>query len=134
MNVQVVIRSDDGAERNELCSANAPISIGRHPQCVLCLESDLVSRQHAVVEIGPSSIRVEDVSTNGTIAGEQLLRRQSLEVPFGTPIVLGNFTVYFLPIEDARGRSAHPPPAYAPPPQTPATRTRRHPKTHSGSE
>ena len=120
MNVQVVIRSEDGAERNELCPANAPISIGRHPQCVLCLESDLVSRQHAVVEIGPSSIRVEDVSTNGTIAGEQLLRRQSLEVPFGTPIVLGNFTVYFLPLEDARSRSAHPAPAYAPPPPPPA--------------
>jgi pilus assembly protein CpaF len=116
VNVQVVIRSDDGAERNELCPADGPISIGRHPQCVLCLESDLVSRQHAIVEIGPSSLRVEDVSTNGTIAGEQLLRRQSLEIPFGTPIVLGNFTVYFLPVEDARSRAHAAPPAAPPPP------------------
>jgi pilus assembly protein CpaF len=120
MNVQVVIRTDDGAERNELCPADGPITMGRHPQCVLCLDSDLVSRQHAVVEIGQSSIRVEDVSTNGTIAGEQLLRRQSLEVPFGTPIVLGNFTVYFFPLEANRPR-ATPAPLQAPlpPPKGP---------------
>jgi len=125
MNVQVVIRSDDGAERNELCPADRPISIGRHPQCVLCLESDLVSRQHAIVEIGQGSIRVEDVSTNGTIAGEQLLRRQSMEVPFGTPIVLGNFTVYFFPLDAnrsvaPRAKAAPPPvPAAAPLPPAP---------------
>jgi pilus assembly protein CpaF len=121
MNVQVVIRSEDGAERNELCPADGPISIGRHPQCVLCLDSDLVSRQHAVVEIGPGSIRVEDVSTNGTIAGDQLLRRQVLEVPFGTPIVLGNFTVYFFQLEVPKPRAAPAPvPAPLPPQRVPA--------------
>jgi pilus assembly protein CpaF len=78
MHVQVVIQSDDGKERNEICPADAPISIGRHPQCVLCLDSDLVSRQHAVVEVGPGSIRVEDLSTNGTLAGDRLLRRNSM--------------------------------------------------------
>jgi pilus assembly protein CpaF len=118
MNVQVVIRTDDGAERNELCPADRPISMGRHPQCVLCLDSDLVSRQHAIVEIGQSSIRVEDVSTNGTIAGEQLLRRQTLEVPFGTPIVIGNFTVYFFPLESGKAR-AHQPVAAPPAPPKP---------------
>jgi pilus assembly protein CpaF len=118
MNVQVVIRTDDGVERNELCPADGPISLGRHPQCVLCLDSDLVSRQHAIVEIGQSSIRVEDVSTNGTIAGEQLLRRQSLEVPFGTPIVLGNFTVYFFPLEANKPRAV--PQVVPPPPPKPA--------------
>jgi pilus assembly protein CpaF len=87
---------DDGTERNELVAATGPISIGRHAQCVLRLDSDLVSRQHAVVEVGPASIRVEDVSTNGTMAGDLLLRRQAVEVPYGTAIVLGNFTVYFV--------------------------------------
>ncbi len=81
-----------------------PISIGRHPQCVLWLDSDLVSRQHAIVEVGPSSIRVEDVSTNGTMAGDQLLRRQAADVPFGTPIVVGNFNLSFWPVEVARPR------------------------------
>jgi pilus assembly protein CpaF len=94
--VQVLIHMDDGTERNELVPATGPISIGRHAQCVLRLDSDLVSRQHAVVEVGPASIRVEDVSTNGTMAGDLLLRRQAVEVPYGTAIVLGNFTVYFV--------------------------------------
>ncbi|WP_394847230.1 Flp pilus assembly complex ATPase component TadA [Pendulispora brunnea] len=95
--VQVVIHTDDGSERTEMVPIGAPITIGRHVNCVLRLDSDLVSRQHAVVEIGPASMRVEDVSTNGTIAGEMLLRRQAVDVPFGTPVVLGNFTVYFMP-------------------------------------
>ena len=109
MNVQVVVQTDDGQERSEIFQPSGPISIGRHPNCVLRLESDLVSRQHAVVEVGPNSLRVEDVSTNGTLAGERLLRRESLEVPFGTPIVVGNFTIYLVP---ADGR-----PALTPPPR-----------------
>ncbi len=101
MNVQVVVRSDDGQERRETFQPTGPISIGRHPNCVLRLDSDMVSRQHAVVHVGPGSLRVEDVSTNGTLAGETLLRRESLEVPFGTAIVVGNFTVYMMPAEVA---------------------------------
>jgi pilus assembly protein CpaF len=116
MNVQVVIRSDDGQERNELCPADGPISLGRHPQCVLHLDSDLVSRQHAIVEVGAGGLRVEDVSTNGTMAGDQLLRRQSRDVPFGTPIVLGNFTVYFFPLDNpSRPRVNGPGPQQMPP-------------------
>ncbi len=115
---------------------NGPISIGRHAQCVLRLDSDLVSRQHAVVQIGPQSILVEDVSTNGTLAGGILLRREAIEVPFGTPVVLGDFTVAFFPIEanppaappvpaamqSQPGRSrapGPPPPPLAPPMQQP---------------
>jgi pilus assembly protein CpaF len=66
---------------------------------VLRLESDLVSRQHAVVEVRQQSIIVEDVSTNGTLAGDRLLRREAIEVPFGTPIVVGNFTIYLLALD-----------------------------------
>jgi pilus assembly protein CpaF len=129
MHVQVVIQSDDGKERNEICPADAPISIGRHPQCVLCLESDLVSRQHAVVEIGPNAVRVEDLSTNGTLAGDRLLRRNSMDVAFGTPIVVGNFTIYFFPFEEDERRAITGPgqtqSAYQPPPQPPpSNRTR----------
>jgi pilus assembly protein CpaF len=68
---------------------------------VLRLESDLVSRQHAVVEVRAQSIVVEDVSTNGTLAGDRLLRREAVEVPFGTPIVVGNFTIYLLALNDS---------------------------------
>ncbi len=102
MNVQVVVQTDDGQERSEIFQPKGPISIGRHPNCVLRLESDLVSRQHAVVEVRPQSIIVEDLSTNGTLAGDRLLRRESIEVPFGTPIVVGNFTIYLLALDSAQ--------------------------------
>jgi len=104
MQVQIVVQSDDGKERNEIFSADGPISIGRHPQCVLCLDSDLVSRQHAVVDVGIGMVRVEDLSTNGTLAGEKLLRRTAVEVGFGTPIVVGNFTIYFFPLDEQAPR------------------------------
>jgi pilus assembly protein CpaF len=119
MNVQVVIQADDGAERKEVCPADGPISVGRHPQCVLCLDSDLVSRQHAVIEAGPSMIRVEDVSTNGTLAGDRLLRRQGIEVPYGTPIVVGNFTMYFFPLGASASAIPPPVPQNGPPHATP---------------
>jgi pilus assembly protein CpaF len=99
LNVQVVVQTDDGQERREVFQPTGPISIGRHPNCVLRLESDLVSRQHAIVEVRPSSLIVEDLSTNGTLAGDRLLRRESVEVPFGTPIVVGNFTIYLLSLD-----------------------------------
>ncbi len=97
MHLQVVVQSDDGMQRTELYPANGPLTIGRHPQCSLRLDSDLVSRQHAVIQAGHGTLRVEDVSTNGTIAGDLLLRRDSVEVPYGTPIVVGDFTVFVYP-------------------------------------
>src|SRR5215472_12838593 len=132
MHVQVVIQSDDGKERNEICAADAPISIGRHPQCVLCLDRDLVSRQHAIVEVGPGSLRVEDLSTNGTLAGDRLLRRTALEVGYGTPIVVGNFTMYFFPVERAPQTSSTSRGVPAPPTGAPARTTRSaNPRTSS---
>ncbi len=119
MNVQVVVQTDDGQERSEVFQPKGPISIGRHPNCVLRLESDLVSRQHAVVEVRPQFIIVEDVSTNGTLAGDRLLRRESVEVPYGTPIVVGNFTIYLLALDGQSQQQMMPNPmtgAYGPPP------------------
>jgi pilus assembly protein CpaF len=101
MNLHVLVQRDDGVQRTELYPANGPLTIGRHPQCSLRLDSDLVSRQHAVIQAGPSTLRVEDVSTNGTIAGDLLLRRDSVEVPYGTPIVVGDFTVFVYPADQA---------------------------------
>ena len=102
MHLQVVVQSEAGAQRTELYPATGPLTIGRHPQCSLRLESDLVSRQHAVIQAGHhGTLRVEDVSTNGTIAGDMLLRRDSVEVPYGTPIVVGDFTVFVYPVDQA---------------------------------
>jgi pilus assembly protein CpaF len=116
MNVQVVVQTDDGQERSEIFQPKGPISIGRHPNCVLRLESDLVSRQHAVVEVRAQSIVVEDLSTNGTLAGDRLLRREAIEVPFGTPIVVGNFTIYLLALDPAQPQPTQMPGNYGPAP------------------
>jgi pilus assembly protein CpaF len=75
--------------------ANGPITIGRDAECGLRIKSDLISRRHAVVEFSGTAVRVEDRSTNGTLAGDQLLRRTSAWVPFGTPIVIGDHTLFF---------------------------------------
>jgi pilus assembly protein CpaF len=107
MHLQVVVQGDDGMQRTELYPANGPLTIGRHPQCSLRLDSDLVSRQHAVISAGPSTLRVEDVSTNGTIAGDLLLRRDAVEVPYGTPIVVGDFTVFVYPADQAGAHAQH---------------------------
>jgi pilus assembly protein CpaF len=139
MYIQIVIQNDEGMQRTELVPVGVPITIGRHPQCDLRLDSDLVSRQHAVVQGNASSMFVEDVSTNGTVAGDVLLRHEAVEVPFGTPIVVGDYTVYLYP--DTSGAvpspkaptspgSTHantrPAPPLAPPPMPPgATRQQR---------
>jgi len=113
MHLQVIVQADDGTQRTELYPATGPLTIGRHPQCSLRLDSDLVSRQHAVIQAGPATLRVEDVSTNGTIAGDLLLRRDSVEVAYGTPIVVGDFTVFVYPADQA-GVPLHPPGAAGP--------------------
>ncbi|RYZ63989.1 MAG: FHA domain-containing protein, partial [Proteobacteria bacterium] len=95
MDVKIVIRAENGESWSELVPATGAITIGRHQDCVVRLESDLVSRQHVVVEVGPGGIRVEDTSRNGTLAGTQLLRHEIADVAFGTPIVVGDFTVAF---------------------------------------
>ncbi|HSQ62658.1 MAG TPA: ATPase, T2SS/T4P/T4SS family [Polyangiaceae bacterium] len=126
MNIQVVVQTDDGQERSEVFQPSGPISIGRHPNCVLRLESDLVSRQHAIVEVRPTSLVVEDLSTNGTLAGDRLLRRESVEVPFGTPIVVGNFTIYLLSLDQAAPQPVGSAPMvgnYGPPPGALAANT-----------
>jgi pilus assembly protein CpaF len=99
MHLHVVVQSDAGVQRTELYPASGPLTIGRHPQCSLRIDSDLVSRQHAVVSAGNGTIRVEDVSTNGTIAGDLLLRRDAVEVPYGTPIVVGDHTVFVYAVD-----------------------------------
>jgi pilus assembly protein CpaF len=100
-------------QRTELYPSNGPLTIGRHPQCSLRLDSDLVSRQHAVLNAGAATLRVEDVSTNGTIAGDLLLRRDSVEVPYGTPIVVGDFTVFVYPADQAQAQG-HPQQGHGP--------------------
>src|SRR5688572_29717639 len=96
MSQEVVVHDAAGFQRRQVLPAG-PISVGRSPDCVIQLESNEVSRRHALIWVSPSSLRVEDQSRNGTLAGEELLVGRSAEVPIGTPIVVANFALLFEP-------------------------------------
>ncbi len=58
--------------RRSLVEVHVPeITIGRDPTNVLCLQSPLVSRQHAVVRTGDGRLELENVGLNSCIVGEE---------------------------------------------------------------
>jgi len=75
--------------------------VGRANHCQVCLDGEGISRTHATISIGTSSMHVEDTSSNWTIAGETVLRHEAAEVPFGTPIVVGSYTLQIFPVQEA---------------------------------
>jgi pilus assembly protein CpaF len=95
--IVLFIQSDDGETRAQRLRVDGALSIGRHYQNTVCLDSDLVSRHHARVELLDDGLRVEDASSNGTMAGEVLLRGEGLDVPYGTPLKVGNYTLQIDP-------------------------------------
>lgn len=107
VDVEVLIESDAFPPRRERLRLEGAMSIGRNALNTLCLEGDLVSRTHVLIDVGPTSLRVEDRSSNGTMAGDILLKRRAAEVPHWTPIVVGNFTVYVQPAAE-RAPSSRP--------------------------
>ena len=111
--VDVLIESEAGSRRERLRLEGA-FTVGRTAGNSLCLEGDLISRTHVLIDVGAHALRVEDRSSNGTMAGDVLLRRRAAEVPYGTPIVVGNYTLYVQPVQP--GAPGHPPPLAGPPP------------------
>jgi pilus assembly protein CpaF len=126
MDVEVVIKAESGAVWKERLRVTGPFSVGRDAQCDLRLDSHLISRRHVVLDVNERNLWVEDVSTNGTYAGEMLLHRSRGQVEHNTPIVLGDFTLYVQPATDAApmppppGQPAwQPTPGALPPPGAP---------------
>ena len=106
MRVSVSIESREGKKRELALNATAPLSIGRDAECGLRIKSDRISRRHAVVQFSPTGLSIEDWSTNGTMAGDRVLRRTSAHVPYGTPIMIGDYTLVFQPDGAAVGAQA----------------------------
>jgi pilus assembly protein CpaF len=113
--VQIQITRDDGHTSVVTRDGASPISIGRHNSCSLRLESDLVSRQHVILHAGPHAMLVEDVSTNGTLAGDLLLQKRTLEVAYGTVITVGDHSIVVYPATAAAPYGQQP--QFAPPQQ-----------------
>jgi len=72
------------------------LSIGRHALNDVRLDSDLVSRRHAVVDLFCDRLRVTDCSSNGTFVGDRCLSGETAEVAYGTPIQVGTSTLQIL--------------------------------------
>jgi pilus assembly protein CpaF len=112
--VEVVYQSDHGTTGSQRLLVERPVVIGRDERCQVRLPSDFVSRQHAVITLGDDSLEVNDVSSNGTMAGGIVLRRRAVEVAYGTPIGIGDFTLFIRLVPPA------PPPAPTAVPQPPS--------------
>ncbi len=95
MTIHVTVHGETETPRSQPIGTSGPISIGRSPNATIRLQSEQVSRQHALVWLAPPLLKVRDESTNGTLAGDRLLVRESAEVPLGTPIVVGSFAIVF---------------------------------------
>jgi pilus assembly protein CpaF len=109
VNVEVIIDSTTGGRRVEYFAAGEVLTVGRTPQCSVCVVDDLISRQHALLHLGEGGLRVEDQSRNGTFAGGARLSNSALDVPYGTPIVVGSFTLLVRPFDGNRSASLGPP-------------------------
>lgn len=88
-----------------------PITIGRDPECMLRLESPNVSRRHAVLEVSGDTLNVQDLSSNGTLVGQQPLRRGSLHAALATPLQIGEFKLTLRRLSVDRAPLASAPPA-----------------------
>lgn len=71
------------------------LSVGRDPGSGLPLDSDLVSRNHALFEVDAEEVVVTDLqSTNGTFVNDQLVRRTTLRD--GDRIGIGGVVLKYL--------------------------------------
>ena len=109
MEVDVYIETEQGLPRAERLTTDGPITIGRHSKCALYLDGDRVSRTHAVVEMRPDGFWIEDRSSNGTLVGDRLLRHEGADALFGTPVIIGPYTLYLKPAVAAPVFGAPPP-------------------------
>jgi pilus assembly protein CpaF len=99
MLLDVYVLGPDGHTRTERIRGDARVVVGRGPQCGIVLEGDGISRNHFALLFGEQAMRVEDTSSNWTMVGEAVLRRESIDVPYGTPIVVGSLTLQVFPAQ-----------------------------------
>jgi len=72
------------------------ITIGRDPGNVVCLQSPLVSRQHAVVRLADGKLHLENVGLNSCIVGdEEVLGGQSAVFEPGAKVRIWPYTLTF---------------------------------------
>jgi Flp pilus assembly CpaF family ATPase len=83
--------------RRNVVEAFAPqITIGRDPDNTVCLQSPLVSRQHAIVRLANGKLLLENVGLNSCAVGEEeVLGGQTAVFDPGTKVRIWPFTLTF---------------------------------------
>ena len=83
--------------RRSMVEATDPlVTIGRDPSNTVCLQSPLVSRQHAVVRASNGKLQLENIGLNSCIVGdEEVLGGQSAEFVPGTKVRIWPFSLTF---------------------------------------
>lgn len=104
MNIHVMIETEQSKRSVSYPLSASPLVVGRDPSCNLHLDDAHISRRHALIHIENQALRVEDTSTNGTLANGHILHRKSIHIPFGSPILLGTHTLH---IYDQEGEGEH---------------------------
>jgi pilus assembly protein CpaF len=106
MQFEAVISSEAGTLRR-VTGLSMPLTIGRSADCGIALDSQLVSRRHVTLEIEGGMMRVWDSSRNGTLAGTVFVNNAVTDVPLGTPLTVGEFTIALCdPSRSAREQAA----------------------------
>jgi pilus assembly protein CpaF len=93
MTFQIVVQSSERTYQIVCAPEEFPVSIGRDPSCHIQLEDGAVSRQHLWLHVEPRGLRLEDVSSNGTLVDGQPVKGRSTLLEYGEPIVLGRHSL-----------------------------------------
>jgi pilus assembly protein CpaF len=126
MQVTIRIFENDRPSATLQFAAPSVLLVGRHSDCDLRLEGDLVSRKHARILLGSASFILEDLSANGTEVGADLkLKGGRKELEYGTVLKIGPFALLVGEVptgptlprvpEPVRARKSAPPTAMATP-------------------
>lgn len=91
--VLLSIEMPDGSVEELPIQAPGPIVIGRDPSCHVVLPSPEVSRRHLVVEASTRGFKLTDQSANGTLMGNQRVKRTKVDTPPNIPLRIGPYLV-----------------------------------------
>ena len=70
--------------------SNLPLSIGRDPDCDICIPITSVSRRHCELFLDSFLLCLRDTSTNGTLVGSRRLKGESMIISRPTRILLAD--------------------------------------------
>ena len=91
--VLLSIELPDGSVEELPIQGAGPIVIGRDPSCHVVLPSPEVSRRHLVVEPSERGFKITDQSANGTLMGNQRVKRSKVDTPPNIPLRIGPYLV-----------------------------------------